>query len=98
MLEANEQLSGAWLKCSIEPGMLPNEFAVELNTLNVGKISLFADKEKVRPDESLMRVELLASGDSALVRLPSYPFEISNRNVWVSSDALIEFESSQQRS
>lgn len=31
----------AWVRCSIEHGMLPSEYAVEMDTLGVGRISLF---------------------------------------------------------
>ena len=46
-----------WLKCSLERGMLPGEYAVEMETLSAGRISLFAPDYKVKVDENLVRVE-----------------------------------------
>jgi len=75
----------AWVKCSIGEGMLPGEYAVEMETVSYGKISLFAPEDKVRLDENLMRVQRLHDGNRSgiLVRLPAQPFEISSQNVRV---------------
>jgi hypothetical protein len=72
-----------WIKCSIEPGMLPGEYAVSVNTVT-GLVSLFAQADKVNTELSLLNVERFGgSGDGLLVRLPSDPYEVSNRNVRV---------------
>jgi len=42
----------SWVKCSIGQGMLPGEYAVEVVTLDVGNVSLFASEDKVRVDEA----------------------------------------------
>ena len=75
----------AWLKCSIEPGMLPGEYAVETETVSNGTISLFAPEDKLRVSENLMSVQKLhdGNGSGVLVRLPAQPFEISSQNVRV---------------
>lgn len=76
-----------WIKCSLEPGMLPDEYAVEIETVNAGRVSLFAHKDKVDTDRGLVRVTLLDdSGDAPLVRLPAPPFEITSQNVRVNRD------------
>jgi hypothetical protein len=81
----------AWLKCSIEPGMLPGEYAVETETVSNGKISLFAPEDKVSVDRSLLRVLKLhdGNGSGVLVRLPAQPFEISSQNVRVPRNNLV---------
>jgi hypothetical protein len=76
-----------WIKCSIEPGMLPGEYAVSVNTFT-GLVSLFAPADKVNTELGLLSVERFdGSGDGLLVRLPSYPFEVSGRNVRVAFEA-----------
>lgn len=86
MLEMN-----AWVRCFIERGMLPGEYAVEMDTVDAGRISLFAPEDKVRADENLMRVQRLqdGSGSGVLVRLPAQPFEISSQNVRVPRNNLV---------
>ena len=81
----------SWVKCSIEEGMLPGEYAVEMDTSNVGRISLFAPADKVRLDENLMSVQRLqdGSGSGILVHLPAPPFEISSQNVRVPQQNLV---------
>jgi hypothetical protein len=71
--------------------MLPGEYAVEMNTSEAGRISLFAPEDKVRPDENLMRVEMLQEGNGSgvLVRLPAPPFEIASQNVRVLQEDLL---------
>jgi len=83
--------TNAWLKCSIEPGMLPGEYAVETETVSNGTISLFAPEDKVRPSENLMYVQKFhdGNGNGVLVRLPAQPFEISSRNVRVPRNNLV---------
>lgn len=72
-----------WIKCSIEPGMLPGEYAVSVNTMS-GLVSLFAQAEKVNTELGLLSVERFGDvGNGLLVRLPSDPFEVSGRNVRV---------------
>ena len=80
-----------WVRCSLEQGMLPGEYAVEMNTSVAGRISLFAPEDKVRPDEKLMRVEMLQEGNGSgvLVRLPAPPFEIASQNVRVAQEDLL---------
>jgi hypothetical protein len=75
----------AWVKCSIEQGMFPSEYAVEVETVDVGNISLFAPADKVRVEQKLMSVQRLHNGNGkgVLVRLPAQPFEISSQNVRV---------------
>jgi hypothetical protein len=82
----------AWLRCStIEQGMLPGEFAVEMDTVSNGTISLFAPANKVRASENLMRVQKLhdGNGSGVLVRLPAQPFEIPSQNVRVPQGNLV---------
>lgn len=82
----------AWLRCSaIEQGMLPGEFAVEMDTVSNGTISLFAPEDKVRVEQNLMRVQKLhdGNGSGVLVRLPAKPFEISSQNVRVPRNNLV---------
>ena len=85
----------SWLKCFvIEPGMLPGEYAVEMETSEAGNISLFAPEDKVKADEKLVRVEMLQdnNGGGAIVRLPAPPFEISSRTVKVPQKNVVRFE------
>jgi hypothetical protein len=83
--------TNAWLKCSIEPGMLPGEYAVETETVSNGTISLFAPEDKLRVSENLMHVQKFhdGNGSGVLVRLPAQPFEISSRNVRVPRNNLV---------
>lgn len=71
--------------------MLPGEYAVEMDTVSNGRISLFAPEDKVSVDESLMSVQRLhdGNGSGVLVRLPAQPFEISSQNVRVPQDNLV---------
>lgn len=80
-----------WVRCSIEQGMLPGEYAVEMETSDVGRISLFAPEDKVRVKDNLMRVQKLhdGNGSGVLVRLPAQPFEISSQNVRVPRNNLV---------
>jgi hypothetical protein len=80
-----------WVKCSIEQGMLPGEYAVEMDTVDEGKISLFASEDKVKVDRNLMSVQRLhdGNGKGVLVRLPAQPFEISSQNVRVPKNNLV---------
>ena len=82
----------AWLKCSaIEQGMFPDEYAVEMDTVSNGTISLFAPADKVIVDKGLLRVLKLhdGNGSGVLVRLPAQPFEISSQNVRVPQHNLV---------
>jgi len=80
-----------WLRCSLGKGMLPGEYAVEMETSEVGNISLFAPEDKVRADQGLLRVEMLqdSNGGGAIVRLPAPPFEISSQTVRVPQGNLV---------
>lgn len=71
--------------------MLPGEYAVEMDTSEVGRISLFASADKVRVEQNLLRVEMLQEGNGSgvLVRLPAPPFEISSQNVRVPQSNLV---------
>lgn len=84
----------SWLKCSLEPGMLQGEYAVEMETSEAGRISLFAPEDKVNADQNLVRVEVLQdnNGGGVLVCLPASPFEISSRTVKVPQSAVVRFE------
>ena len=81
----------SWVRCSIEQGMLPGEYAVEMDTSNDGRISLFAPADKVRVERNLMSVQRLhdGNGSGVLVRLPAQPFEISSQNVRVPLHILV---------
>ena len=81
----------SWVKCSIEQGMFPGEYAVVVDTSDAGEISLFAPEEKVRVERNLMIVQRLndGNGSSVLVRLPAQPFEISSQNVRVPRENLV---------
>jgi hypothetical protein len=86
----------SWVKCSdVENGMLPGEYAVEMETSDDGTVSLFAREDKVKPAEKLVRVEVLKDsngGGTVLVSLPAPAFEISSRTVRVPQDNLVKFE------
>jgi len=84
----------SWLKCSLERGMFPGEYAVEMETPEAGKISLFAPEDKVKADQSLVRVEILQdnNGGGVVVSLPAPAFEISSRTVTVPQNAIVKFE------
>jgi hypothetical protein len=71
--------------------MLPGEYAVEMDTVSNGTISLFAPADKVRVSENLMSVLRLhdGNGSGVLVRLPAQPFEISSQNVRVPRKNLV---------
>jgi hypothetical protein len=83
-----------WLRCSLTKGMLPGEYAVEMETSEAGKISLFAPEEKIKAEENLMRVEMLQdnNGGGVFVRLPAAPFEISSQTVRVPNSNVVRFE------
>ena len=82
-----------WLRCSLERGMFPCEYAVEMETLSAGRISLFAPDYKVKVDENLVRVEMLQDNDDdeVFVRLPSPPLEITSQTVKVSRSSIVTF-------
>ena len=81
----------AWLRCTTEPGMLPGEYAVEIDTSENGRVSLFAPEDKVRAADKLIRIEVLEeNGAGVLVCLPSPAFEISSRTVKVPRNALVQ--------
>jgi hypothetical protein len=92
-MERDQTYMSAWLRCSLTEGMFPGEYAVELDTSEAGRISLFAPAEKVRFDDRLVRVDVLESsasnGNAIYVYLPSSPFEISSRTVKVPRTALV---------
>ena len=83
----------AWLRCHLEQGMFPREYAVEIDTSDAGRISLFAPEEKVRFEDGLIRIDVLESlesnGAGVFVYLPSSPFEISSRTVRVPRTAVV---------
>lgn len=81
----------SWVRCFIEQGMLPGEYAVEMETSDVGRISLFAPEDKVRVEDNLLCVQKLHDGNGrgVLVRLPAQPFEISSQNVRVPQNNLV---------
>jgi hypothetical protein len=81
----------AWLKCSLEDGMLPGEYAADVATLNAGRVSLFVWDQKAKLDEGLISVEVYDRTDgSVLVKLPAQPFEITSRFVRVSEREIYE--------
>ena len=81
---------GAWLRCFVAPGMLPGEYAIEMDTSEVGRISMFAPADKVRADESLVSIEVLEdNGAGVLVFLPVPAFEISSRTVKVPRNLVV---------
>lgn len=84
----------SWLRCSLEPGMLPGEYAVEMDTSDAGRISLFASEEQVRADQNLLCVEVLQenNGGGILVSLPAPAFEISSRTVRVPQNSVVRFD------
>jgi len=84
----------SWLRCSLEPGMLPGEYAVEMDTSEAGRISLFASEDKVRADQNLLRIEVLQdnNGGGILVSLPAPAFEISSRTVRVPQNSVVRFD------
>jgi hypothetical protein len=74
--------------------MLPGEYAVEMDTSEAGRISLFAPEDKVRRDQNLVRVDVVQdnNGGGVLVYLPAAPFEISSRTVRVPQSSVVRFE------
>ena len=74
--------------------MFPGEYAVEMETSEAGRISLFAPEDKVKADQSLVRVEVLQdnNGGGVIVCLPAPAFEISSRAVKVPQNSLVRFE------
>jgi hypothetical protein len=74
--------------------MLPGEYAVEMETSEAGRISLFAPEDKVKADQNLVRVEVLQdnNGGGVIVCLPAPPFEISSRTVKVPQNTVVRFE------
>ena len=89
-MEMSSEIS-LWVKCSIEQGMFPSEYAVEVVTVDAGNVSLFAPADTVRVERKLMRVQRLhdGNGSGVLVRLPAQPFEISSQNVRVPQNNLV---------
>lgn len=81
----------SWLRCSLEPGMLPGEYAVEMETSEAGRISLFASADKVNAERKLVRVDVLQdnNGGGVLVYLPAPAFEVSSRAVTVPQSSLV---------
>jgi len=71
--------------------MLPGEYAVAMETVSDGTISLFAPADKLIINENLMSVQKLhdGNGSGVLVRLPAQPFEISSQNVRVPQANLV---------
>lgn len=84
----------SWLRCSLERGMLPGEYAVEMETSDLGRISLFAPEDKVKADENLVRVDVVQdnNGGGVVVYLPAPPFEVSSRTVKVPRSSIVKFE------
>jgi hypothetical protein len=74
--------------------MLPGEYAVEMDTSEAGRISLFASEDKVRAEQNLLRVEVLQdnNGGGILVSLPAPAFEISSRTVRVPQNSVVRFD------
>jgi hypothetical protein len=84
-----------WLKCSLERGMLPGEYAVEMETSEADRISLFEPEDKVKAGENLVRVDILQDnngGGGVLVSLPAPAFEISSRTVRVPRNTVVQFD------
>lgn len=71
--------------------MFPGEYAVEMETSEAGRISLFAPEEKVDTERNLVRVEVLkdSNGGGLIISLPSSPFEISSRTVKVPQGSVV---------
>jgi hypothetical protein len=74
--------------------MLPGEYAVEMETSDAGKISLFAPEDKVKADEKLVRVDVIQdnNGGGVVVCLPSPAFETSSRTARVPQKNVVRFE------
>jgi hypothetical protein len=83
--------NAGWLDCTIEPGMFPSEYAVEIDTADTGRVSLFAstDRVVVGPDGPRLKVDVLSDdSEQALIRLPDYAFEVGSRIVQVLRSSL----------
>ena len=74
-----------WVTCSVTPGMLTKEWAVEMKTADGKQISLFASSTHVDEKNGLIQVNVLEKADDTyLVYLPADPFEVSSRFINVS--------------
>jgi len=81
----------SWLKCSLEPGMLPGEYAAETRTSDGRIISLFVPEDMVRADDRMIFVHVLKEDSgTSLVRLPSPAFEVSSQTVRVPTSAVVK--------
>lgn len=82
-----------WLKCTnVSAGMLPGEKAVETETADGRKISMFVSDsaEVFREEGNLVRVFVLDhDADTYLVYLPVTPLEVSSRCVAVSREKVV---------
>jgi len=80
-----------WLKCEINDGMLPGEYAIATKTIEGKFISLFAPKDFVDKEERLLKINILnIFTDRLLIYLPFSPFEIPSRSIMVSLKDIIE--------
>lgn len=79
------------LKCTFEAGMFPAEYAVETMTSDGKMISLFTSDDFLSKDRNLLLVNIIdRTQDIFLVRLPSYPLEVSSRFVSVPAANIVE--------
>lgn len=71
--------------------MFPGEYAVEVETFELGTISLFAQANKIRRNPNLLSVDVLQdnNGGGVLVYLPAPAFEIPSRAVTVPQSSVV---------
>jgi hypothetical protein len=82
-------MESRWLKCRVRDGQFPNEYAVAVATTGGETVSMFTTREFVRPEENLLKVDVLEQSQSdALIFLPARPFEVSSRTILVPMSGL----------
>lgn len=82
----------SWLICSTEPGMFPDESAVQARTAAGHIISLFAPNDKIMHEgnHDYVKVDVLdRDREAALVFLPSPALENSSRTIFVPQNAIV---------
>lgn len=73
-----------WLKCQVSEGMLPEEYAVECNSVDGSTFSFFAPQEYIDAKKNLVQVDVVeCQSDICLIYVPVDPLEGGSRTVKV---------------